>query len=95
MSTNLPNAEYAPEDCHWCNSTGKDRDQSTIPPGYTFRPCAVCKGQGSVLVAQPARICQSCQGQGEDIVPVHGKTTPRCLSCKGSGWAHHTLIDRG
>ena len=34
---------YLPEDCAWCNATG----------GSEAGVCAVCNGEGSVLVAQP------------------------------------------
>lgn len=74
-----PNASYAPEDCGWCGATGEDRADRA-----EFR-CPVCRGQGSVLVAQPVRKCVNCDGNG---------TRPddaqyRCQACSGSGWAHH------
>ena len=60
---------YAPETCASCNGTG----------GYEG-DCSVCGGQGSVLVAQPARNCASCNGTGG----YEGD----CRACGGTGWAH-------
>lgn len=80
------NANYAPEDCKWCNATGIDRDQSSASGGKKVS-CSICYGQGSVLVAQPSRACVSCRGTGTDPDASPGESE-QCLSCCGSGWAH-------
>ena len=61
----------APETCAYCSGCGKDFGKL----------CGSCGGQGSVLVAQPARKCAACSGCGKDF----GKP---CPACKGAGWAH-------
>ena len=63
-----PNINYAPETCAHCNGSGGNI-------------CQVCKGQGSVLVAQPPRKCAHCGGSGGNI----------CSACHGSGWAHSLI----
>lgn len=71
----MPVIQYAPENCAWCEGTGSYGD-------YGDR-CHVCGGQGSVLVAQPARNCPRCEGRG-----VIGEFGDRCPVCNGSGWSH-------
>lgn len=66
-----PVINYAPETCGYCKGSGKDFAQA----------CPICKGQGSVLVAQPARKCVTCDGGGKHFTSV-------CEACGGSGWAH-------
>ena len=64
---------YAPETCAKCGGRGR-------VGGYDF--CPACGGQGSVLVAQPARRCAKCGGRGR----VGGYDF--CPACGGTGWAH-------
>ena len=60
---------YAPETCARCDGSG-----------FYSGKCSACGGQGSVLVAQPARKCARCGGSGF----YSGK----CSACGGTGWAH-------
>jgi DnaJ-class molecular chaperone len=71
----MPVIQYAPETCAWCEGTGKWGPYSDA--------CHVCGGQGSLLVAQPARKCPWCEGRG-----VVGEDEDRCKMCNGSGWSH-------
>lgn len=64
---------YAPETCAHCGGSGGSN------PNY---PCSVCGGQGSVLVAQPARKCAHCGGSGGS------NPNYPCSACGGTGWAH-------
>jgi len=65
---------YAPETCGLCQGTGK-----------VFTDiCSACRGQGSVLVAQPAMKCALCQGTGKVFTDV-------CSACRGAGWANAIL----
>lgn len=73
----MPVIQYAPETCAWCEGSGKFGDYGDL--------CLVCAGQGSVLVAQPARICPQCGGSGTITV---GEFQDRCKVCNGSGWSH-------
>ena len=59
-----PQAQYAPETCAFCEGTDKP---SEIPEEkyYQWLLCLVCRGQGSVLVAQPGRKCDRCSGDGQ------------------------------
>ena len=66
MSANI---NYKPETCGNCGGDG----------GYQGL-CKPCGGQGSVLVAQPARKCGNCGGDGG----YQGL----CKPCNGTGWAH-------
>lgn len=69
-----PLVNSAPETCAYCKGRG-----------WVFViPCRVCNGQGSVLVAQPARKCSRCQGSGIGVFL-------RCKGCSGTGWAHAML----
>jgi DnaJ-class molecular chaperone len=61
--------EYAPEKCSLCNGTG--HAESGI--------CEVCRGQGDVLVAQPAIACPLCSGSGNMNIGT-------CRACGGGGW---------
>lgn len=63
-------ANYAAEMCAYCGGRGNSDSH----------PCRACGGQGSVLVAQPARTCVQCQGRGR-------KSAYRCSFCLGTGWA--------
>ena len=60
---------YAAETCAWCGGSGSKGGR-----------CSACGGQGSVLVAQPARRCAWCGGSGSK--------GGRCSACGGTGWAH-------
>jgi DnaJ-class molecular chaperone len=71
----MPVIQYAPETCAWCRGKGKW--------GEYGDPCLICGGQGSLLVAQPARQCPWCEGKG-----VVGEMEDRCKTCGGSGWSH-------
>jgi len=71
----MPVIQYAPETCAWCEGTGKF--------GQYGDACQVCGGQGSLLVAQPARKCPWCQGKG-----AVGPQEDRCKMCNGAGWSH-------
>ncbi|MDD3043346.1 MAG: transcriptional regulator [Methanosarcinaceae archaeon] len=62
--------DYAPEVCTLCNGSG-------CSDGGL---CKACGGQGTVLVAQPARICHVCGGAGQSGDGL-------CRVCGGSGWA--------
>ena len=63
----------APETCAYCHGNGG--------AGSGFA-CSACRGQGSVLVAQPAKKCAFCLGNGGAGSGSH------CPVCKGTGWAH-------
>ncbi len=67
----IDNINYAPETCGLCKGTGKDG----------WEKCTACKGQGSVLVAQPPMKCGLCKGTGKD-------GWEKCTACNGTGWAH-------
>jgi DnaJ-class molecular chaperone len=71
----MPVIQYAPETCAWCEGKGKW--------GPYGDACHVCGGQGSMLVAQPARKCPWCGGKGSV-----GEDEDRCKMCNGSGWSH-------
>jgi DnaJ-class molecular chaperone len=73
----MPVIQYAPEECAWCEGTGKFGEYNDL--------CLVCGGQGSVMVAQPARKCPHCEGKG---VKVTGEFEDRCKVCGGTGWTH-------
>jgi DnaJ-class molecular chaperone len=73
----MPVIQYAPETCAWCEGTGRY--------GAYGDACLVCGGQGSLLVAQPARKCPWCQGKGSVEA---GEFLDRCKLCSGSGWSH-------
>lgn len=72
-----PRVNYAPEPCGFCGGSGRDRDYSHIE-------CDVCKGVGSILVAQPSKKCSFCGGSGRDA----NRSRLKCKSCDGTGWAY-------
>jgi DnaJ-class molecular chaperone len=73
----MPVIQYAPENCSWCDGSGKYGEYQDI--------CLVCNGQGSVLVAQPAHKCPQCDGSG---AVYSGEFRDRCKTCGGTGWSH-------
>lgn len=73
----MPIIQYAPETCAWCQGSGKYGQYGDL--------CLVCNGQGSVLVAQPARKCPQCGGSGTMMVKG---IADRCKVCNGAGWSH-------
>lgn len=82
MSNAYININYSPETCGWCNGSGED-------DGSRDRPCRICDGQGSVLVAQPANNCAWCDGKGADRI----ESDKTCRACDGCGWAHSIIND--
>ena len=72
----IPPSNYAPEECAWCQGTGKQKPQAR---------CRVCGGKGGLLVAQPAQRCPACDGAGH---PPLGLSTDLCPGCDGGGWQH-------
>lgn len=78
-----PMVHFAPEQCAFCygNGTGRCRN------GEIYERCPVCKGLGSVLVAQVSKKCPFCSGQGSGSCR-DGYTYEICPVCKGSGWAY-------
>ena len=73
----MPVIQYAPDTGAWCEGSGRYGDYQDF--------CLVCGGQGSVLVAQPARICPHCDGEGTVLA---GEFHDRCKVCGGAGWSH-------
>ena len=73
----MPVIQYAPEECAWCQGTGKFGEYKDL--------CLVCGGQGSIMVAQPARKCPHCSGKG---IMLAGEFEDRCKVCGGTGWTH-------
>jgi DnaJ-class molecular chaperone len=73
----MPVIQYAPETCAWCAGAGKYGDFNDA--------CLVCTGQGSLMVAQPARRCPRCNGSGVD---ESSEYHDRCRTCNGAGWSH-------
>ena len=74
-----PVINYAPETCAWCRGSGG------VKEGEIIVICPACGGQGSVLVAQPARKCAWCRGSGG---VKEGEIIVICPACGGTGWAH-------
>lgn len=72
---NKQSANYAPETGAYCDGDG------WVLSIFLVKPCPICNGQGSVLVAQPARYCARRGGRGI------GGFLP-CKACNGYGWAH-------
>lgn len=66
---------YGPETCAYCKGRGTKPNCSP--------PCSVCNGQGSILVALPARKCAYCNGRG-----TKPNYSPPCTVCGGTGWSH-------
>lgn len=74
---------YAPEQCSFCSGNGSGRCRD----GEIYERCPVCKGVGTVLVAQVAKRCAFCSGQGSGTCR-DGYSYDICPICKGSGWAY-------
>lgn len=72
----IPPPNYAPEECAWCQGTGKEAPKVR---------CGVCGGKGGLLVAQPALHCPACDGAGH--LPL-GLSRDPCPGCDGGGWQH-------
>jgi len=63
--------QYSLESCAACGGGG-------------FK-CASCRGNGLVLVRQPAMKCLHCHGSGiERNRPA--SASPLCVNCSGAGW---------
>lgn len=77
------NAQFAPEECKWCNGSGVDRDQ-TDNQGRIIR-CMSCEGQGRVHVALPSMACVRCKGKGGETGAKN--LTGLCEICHGTGWS--------
>lgn len=62
--------------CAYCKGIGKD------PWGVmsVLADCQVCKGKGTVKIAEPFEKCPVCQGTG-----VQYNTRLNCLACGGKG----------
>jgi DnaJ-class molecular chaperone len=77
MPTPPPNS-YSPEVCGLCRGNGTDPDH----------PCPACRGQGSVLVHQPAIHCPPCEGDGKAKTSDEAfYNSALCIICQGTGWA--------
>ncbi len=76
-------ANYKPETCAFCRGVGKVQSPGT----GNLTSCNSCNGQGSVLVAQPARVCSFCNGTGR-VQSAGTLTQTSCNSCNGTGWAN-------
>lgn len=81
---------YAPEKCAMCGGKGVEVVKGLL--GEKRIHCELCKGNGSILVAQPAQRCASCSGQGRVIKKgILGSNEYTCSVCHGSGWAHSLI----
>ncbi len=78
-----PFIHYAPETCAFCNGNGSGRCHD----GTVYEICPVCKGVGTILVAQLAKKCAFCSGAGGGNCK-DGYVYDRCPVCNGSGWAY-------
>jgi DnaJ-class molecular chaperone len=77
-----PIVNYAPKKCRFCK--GKSFD---FWRGEEFhQTCKVCKGEGTLLVAQPAQKCPFCKGKAAYFWH-DGDYYYKCKVCKGAGWA--------
>ncbi len=77
-----PTVHFAPEACAFCTGNGGGRCRD----GIIHEFCPVCKGIGTVLVAQVAKKCAFCSGLGSGTCR-DGYAYDLCPVCKGSGWA--------
>jgi DnaJ-class molecular chaperone len=78
-----PFIHYAPETCAFCNGNGSGRCKD----GNLYDYCPVCKGIGTILVAQVAKKCAFCSGGGSGMCK-DGYVYDRCPVCNGTGWAY-------
>jgi hypothetical protein len=79
----VPTIHYAPEACAFCSGNGGGRCRD----GDIYDLCPVCKGLGTVLVAQNAKKCAFCNGGGGGTCR-DGYEYDVCPVCKGTGWAY-------
>ncbi|MFO7623875.1 MAG: hypothetical protein R6V73_05945 [Anaerolineales bacterium] len=79
----VPTIHYAPEACAFCSGNGGGRCRD----GDIYDLCPVCKGLGTVLVAQSAKKCAFCNGGGGGTCR-DGYDYDVCPVCKGTGWAY-------
>lgn len=78
-----PVVHFAPENCAFCSGNGSGRCRD----GEIYDKCPVCKGVGTVLVAQIAKKCAFCSGNGGGTCR-DGYVYDFCPVCKGAGWAY-------
>ncbi len=78
-----PFIHYAPETCAFCGGNGSGRCKD----GNVYDRCPVCKGIGTILVAQAAKKCAFCSGGGSGMCN-DGYVYDRCPVCNGTGWAY-------
>ena len=78
-----PVVHFAPENCAFCSGNGSGRCRD----GEIYDKCRVCKGVGTVLVAQIAKKCAFCSGNGGGTCR-DGYVYDFCPVCKGAGWAY-------
>ncbi len=78
-----PVIHYAPETCAFCSGNGSGRCKDS----NVYDVCPVCKGVGTILVAQAAKKCAFCSGNGAGQAR-DGYVYDRCPICKGTGWAY-------
>jgi DnaJ-class molecular chaperone len=76
----VPTENYAKEECRWCSGSAIDYG--------TGGPCAVCHGQGVIVVLTPSKSCAVCDGWGR---PSPDQEIP-CDACQGSGWAERFSV---
>ncbi len=83
-----PMVTFATEPCAFCfgNGSGRCKDSKI------YDICPICKGMGTVLVAQPSKRCAFCSGQGSGICR-DGYHYDRCPTCKGAGWAYVFVME--
>lgn len=71
---------YERKTCAFCGGSGKDVS------GSNMSYCGMCKGQGDVMVAGPARECPHCGGTGRPSASQSGGGV-YCYICGGTGWS--------
>jgi DnaJ-class molecular chaperone len=78
MNVGQQHAPYSLEECRRCDGRGQ------VPESGT---CQACRGNGSVMVHQPAISCPRCGGSGA-AQPGDGLAydSSLCTVCLGTGW---------